>query len=88
MPALAAVKPVEAPAERVLPGKTVLPQTLLMGNGRYSVMVTNSGWRLQPLEPVRYYPLAGRLHAATTGAAFVSSANRVRNAAWSATRSR
>jgi len=38
-----APKPVEEAAERVLPSRTLLPQTLLMGNGRYSVMVTNSG---------------------------------------------
>ncbi len=30
-------------AERVLPVRTTLPQTILLGNGRYSVMVTNSG---------------------------------------------
>ncbi len=33
----------EPPAERTLPPVTVLPQTLLLGNGRYSVMMTNSG---------------------------------------------
>ena len=43
LPVLAVGAPVEAPAERALPAKTVLPQTLLMGNGRYSVMLTNSG---------------------------------------------
>jgi cyclic beta-1,2-glucan synthetase len=43
LPALSASKPAEEPAERFLPAKTVLPQTLLIGNGRYSVMVTNSG---------------------------------------------
>ena len=36
-------KPAEDSAERVLPARTALPQTLLMGNGRYSLMVTNSG---------------------------------------------
>jgi cyclic beta-1,2-glucan synthetase len=36
-------KPPEELTERVLSGRTVLPQTLLMGNGRYSVMVTNAG---------------------------------------------
>ena len=35
--------PVKESAERVVPAKTDFPQTLLMGNGRYSVMVTNSG---------------------------------------------
>ena len=43
LPALSASKATEEPAERLLPAKTVLPQTLLLGNGRYSVMVTNSG---------------------------------------------
>ena len=43
LPALSGSKPAEEAAERVLPAKTVLPQTLLLGNGRYSVMVTNSG---------------------------------------------
>jgi cyclic beta-1,2-glucan synthetase len=37
------VKPVEEQTERILPVRTVLPQTLLLGNGRYSVMLTNSG---------------------------------------------
>ena len=36
-------KAVEGLADRSLPVKTVLPQTLLLGNGSYSVMVTNSG---------------------------------------------
>ncbi len=36
-------RPVEEAKERILPAKTVLPQTVLLGNGRYSVVVTNSG---------------------------------------------
>ncbi len=36
-------KPSDEAVERVMPARTVIPQTLLMGNGRYSVMVTNSG---------------------------------------------
>ena len=43
MAPLAIPKAAEGPAERSLPAKTVLPQTLLLGNGRFSVMVTNSG---------------------------------------------
>ena len=43
MTPLAIPKAVEGPADRSIPAKTVLPQTLLLGNGRYSVMVTNSG---------------------------------------------
>jgi cyclic beta-1,2-glucan synthetase len=36
-------KPVDEATERVVPARTVSPQTLLLGNGNYSVMVTNSG---------------------------------------------
>ncbi|BDC47898.1 cyclic beta 1-2 glucan synthetase [Bryobacterales bacterium F-183] len=36
-------KPAEGPAERILPALTALPQTLLLGNRSYSVMLTNSG---------------------------------------------
>jgi len=43
LPALSNSRPVDQSAERILPARTVLPQTLLLGNGRYSVMVTNSG---------------------------------------------
>jgi cyclic beta-1,2-glucan synthetase len=40
---LAVPRPAEGPAERTMPASTALPQTVLLGNGRYSVMVTNSG---------------------------------------------
>ena len=36
-------KTVEGPPDRVLSPKTTAPQSLLLGNGRYSVMLTNSG---------------------------------------------
>jgi cyclic beta-1,2-glucan synthetase len=36
-------KPVPGAAERILPARTVVPQTILLGNGRYSVVLTNSG---------------------------------------------
>jgi cyclic beta-1,2-glucan synthetase len=42
LPPLPVQRPAEA-AERILAARTVLPQTLLLGNGRYSVMLTNSG---------------------------------------------
>jgi len=36
-------KAVSEQAERMLPVRTTVPQTVLIGNGRYSVMLTNSG---------------------------------------------
>jgi cyclic beta-1,2-glucan synthetase len=43
MKPLAVPRPAEGSPDRAMPAATALPQTLLLGNGRYSVMVTNSG---------------------------------------------
>ena len=41
---------------------TPIPEVQLLSNGRYHVMVTNAGGRLQPLEGHRRHPLARRQH--------------------------
>ena len=53
---------------------TPMPEVQLLSNGRYHVMVTNAGRRLQPLEGPRRDALARRRDLATTGARSATSA--------------
>ncbi len=70
--------------ERVLPARTAVPQTLLLGNGRYSVMVTNSGSgysRWNQFDITRWRADA----ALDNWGTFVFLHERRSNATWSAT---
>ena len=54
---------------------TPVPEVQLLSNGRYHVMVTNSGRRKQPLEGPRRHALAGGQHMRQLGK-FLLSARR------------
>ena len=54
-------------ADRMWKEDTAAPRVHLHGNGRYALMVTNSGGRLQPLERIRYDAMALRHHARSLG---------------------
>jgi cyclic beta-1,2-glucan synthetase len=62
---------------------TPVPEVQLLSNGRYHVMVTNAGRRLQPLERPGRDALAGRPTCATPGAASATSATWKRRSFWS-----
>ncbi len=77
-------KPIEGSVERVVSSKTTLPQTLLMGNGRYSVMLTNSGSgysRWNQFDVTRWRPDA----ALDQWGTFILLREGRPNATWSAT---
>ena len=46
---------------------TLIPEVQLLSNGRYNVMITNAGWRLQPLQGFCRHPLAGRQYPRSLG---------------------
>jgi hypothetical protein len=58
----------ELPVRVLSTPDTPVPEVQLLSNGRYHVMVTSAGWRKQPLEGSRRYPLARGQHLAITGA--------------------